>query len=83
MSTIDNNPFRPYATRRELAKGRRQMLVNIAITLAAAALAVVAHRTVGDERLVQMYVVGAVLYLVAALGSAIRWSNTPAFEPGE
>lgn len=71
------HPFRPYATCDELARGRRQAVLNVVISLAASSLAVVAHRSVGDSRLVQMYVVAAVLYLVASLGPAIRWSNTP------
>lgn len=76
-------PFRPYADRRELARGRRNFALNLAVAVAAAVLAVVADRTVGDPRLVQMYVVGAVLYLVASLGPAIRWSNTPSFDTAD
>lgn len=76
-------PFRPYADRRELAKGQRTFAFNLTVAVAAAVLAVVAHRMVGDARLVQMYVVAAVLYLVASLGPAIRWSNTPSFDAAD
>jgi hypothetical protein len=76
-------PFRPYATRDELARGRRRFLLNVLVSLAASGLALVAHRTVGDPRMVELYVVAAVLYLVSSLGPAIRWSNTPAFDAAD
>lgn len=76
-------PFRPFEDRAELRRGRRQVFVNLLISVVAVVLAVVAERTVGDPRLVQTYVVGAVLFLVASIGPAIRWSNTPAPDPGE
>jgi hypothetical protein len=58
-------------------------MVNLLVAVAAAVLAGVAHRTVGDPALVQMYVAAAVLYLISSLGPAIRWSNTPAFDAVE
>ena len=76
-------PFRPYANRDELGRGQRRFAIHLLVAVAAALLALVAHRSVGDPRLVQMYVAAAVIYLVSSLGPAIRWSNTPAFETAE
>lgn len=76
-------PFRPYPNRHELVRGQRRFTINLLIAVAAALLALVAHRAVGDPRLVQMYVAAAVIYLVSSLGPAIRWSNTPEFETAE
>jgi hypothetical protein len=79
MSHI-RHPFRPYADRKELAKGKTQVFLSVAISMVALLLAKLSASTVGDDRLVQLYVIGAVLYLVVSLGPAIRWSNTPAFD---
>lgn len=73
-------PFPPYSTPEELARGRRKMLVYLAITVGAVVLAAVAAREVGDGRLVAAYVVAAVMHLISALGPAIRWSRTPELE---
>ncbi|NYJ03023.1 hypothetical protein HNR19_003721 [Nocardioides thalensis] len=73
-------PFPPYSTREELARGRRKMFVYLAITVGAAVLAMIAAREVGDGRLVTAYVVAAVMHLASALGPAIRWSRTPELE---
>ncbi len=74
------HPFRPYSDRKELTKGKTQVFLSVAISMTALLLAKVSSTTTGDERLVQLYVVAAVLYLIASLGPAIRWSNTPAFD---
>lgn len=76
-------PFGPYPTPEELEKGRRRTAVYLATGVAAALLALVASRTVPDDMLVRVYVLAAVLNLVAGLGAAIRWSNTPAFETSD
>jgi len=73
-------PFPPYATRADLARGRRRVFVYLAITVGAGLLAAVAAREVGDARLVTGYVVAAVMHLLCALGPAIRWSRTPELE---
>ena len=78
--TNRTEPFPPYSTPQELARGRRKMFTYLAITVGAVVLAAVAARQVGDGRLVTVYVVAAVLHLVSALGPAIRWSRTPALE---
>lgn len=75
--------FAPYATDAELSRGRRRMLVYLAIAVAAAVLAMVAEREVGDSRLVTVYVVAAVMHLVSALAAAIRWSRTTALQPAD
>ena len=79
----NRHPFRPYSSRHELNKGRTQVFLSVAISMLAALLAMLTHSTVGDNGLVQLYVVAAVLYLVASLGPAIRWSNTPAFDTAD
>lgn len=73
-------PFPPYTTRQELARGRRKMFVYLAITMGAVLLAALAAREVGDGRLVAAYIVAAVMHLASALGPAIRWSRTPELE---
>ena len=82
MSRI-RQPFRPYADHKELAKGKTQVFLSVAISMVALLLAKLSQSTVGDHRLVQLYVVAAVLYLVASFGPAIRWSNTPAFDAAD
>ena len=77
------HPFRPYASRRELAKGRAQVFLGLGISMVALLLAKLSESRVDDERLVQLYVVAAVLYLIATLGPAIRWSNTQAFDTSD
>ncbi len=77
---MKKNPFEPYASPEELAQGKRKTALSLLLALAAVALAVVALRTVGDERLITAYVAAGVIWSVAALAEAVRWSNTGEFE---
>jgi len=74
------DPFGPYATQEELAKGKRRAVVNLLVAAVALSLAVVADRAVGDDRLVHTYLLAGGLYLVAGLGPALRVSRTGEFE---
>lgn len=74
------DPFAPYRTADELARGRRQTVLYLAVTVAAVVLAIVAHRYVGDPRLTRVYLLAAGLHLLGAVGPAIRWSRTPDLE---
>lgn len=76
MSTR-RDPFAPYRTADELARGRRQTLVYLAVAVSAVALAIVAQRYVGNPRLTEVYLLAAGLHLLGAVGPAIRWSRTP------
>lgn len=80
MSTPKPDPFGPYATPEELARGKRRAVVNLLVAAVAASLAVVAHRAVGDPRLVQTYLVAAALFLGAGVGPLVRVTRTGAFE---
>jgi len=80
MSTITPSRLGPYATRDELAKGRRTAIWSIAVAVVAVGLAVLASRTVEDQRLVTVYLLAGALHFVAALGPSIRWSRTPDFD---
>jgi hypothetical protein len=77
------HPFRPYSNRKELSKGKTQVFLSVAISMVAAVLAKYSAAAVGDDRLAQLYVVAALMYLLASLGPAIRWSNTPAFDTAD
>jgi hypothetical protein len=80
MSTTTPTRFGPYATRAELAKGKRKALVGLAVAVVAVTLAVVASRSAVDQQLVTVYLVAGALHLVASLAASIRWSRTPDFE---
>lgn len=69
-------PFGPYASADELAKGRRKMLLALALAVGAVVLGVVAQRTVGDGRLVTLYLAGGGVWFLSALAEAVRWSST-------
>jgi hypothetical protein len=73
------DPLGPYPTPAELARGKRRVAAGLAVGVLAVVLSVVASRTVGDERLVVVYLVAGALHLVAAVGASIRWSRTPDF----
>lgn len=77
---MKKNPFAPYASPQELAQGKRKAALSLLLALAAVALAVVALRTVGDERLVTAYAAAGVIWFATALAEAVRWSNTGEFE---
>lgn len=79
MSTT-RDPFAPFQTRDELAKGKRKVLLSLAVAVVATVLGVLAVRAVGDPRLATAYLAAAALHFGAGLGPAIRWSRTP--EPG-
>jgi hypothetical protein len=79
VSTTRPNPLGPYATPAELARGRRKVVVGLVVALLAVVLAVVASRTVGDGRLVTVYLVAAALHFGASVAASIRWSRTRAF----
>jgi hypoxanthine-guanine phosphoribosyltransferase len=74
-----NDPFGPFTSPEELARGRRTMLANLAIALAALVLAVVVSRNYDDGRLLAVYLLAGGLHFVAALAAAVRWSRTPEF----
>jgi len=74
------NAFGPYATRAELDKGKRKAVLSLVVALAAVALAVVASRTVADERLVVVYLVAGGMHFAASLAASLRWSRTPEFD---
>ena len=74
------DPFGPYRTPDELAKGKRRAVINFLVAAVALAMSVVANRAVGDDRLVSTYLLAGGLYLVAGIGPAIRASRTPEFE---
>lgn len=80
MSTTTPNPFGPYATPDELARGKRKTIVSLAVAVIAVALSVVAGRTVDDTRLVTVYLLAGALHLAACLAAAVRWSRTPDFD---
>lgn len=77
------NPFAPYASPAELSRGRRKTVLMLILTVAAVVLAVVARRVVGDDRLVLTYAAAGVIWFVAAMAEAVRWSSTGEFEPAE
>ena len=77
---MKKNPFAPYASPEELAQGERKTALSLVLALAATALAVLAVRTVDDERLVTAYVAAGVIWFVVAMAEAVRWSNTGEFE---
>lgn len=83
MRTTKPDPFGPYPTPEELAKGKRRAMVNLLVAAVAASLAVVAHRAVGDPRLVQTYLVAAALFLGAGIGPLVRVTRTGEFERAE
>jgi hypothetical protein len=72
-------PLGPYPNPDELARGKRRVLAGLVVAVLATVLAVVASRTVGDGRLVTVYLVAGALHLVSAVGASIRWSRTPEF----
>ncbi|MFC5728196.1 MULTISPECIES: hypothetical protein [Nocardioides] len=80
MSPTKPDPFGPYPSPEELARGKRRAAVNLLVAAVAATLAVVAHRAVGDPRLVQTYLVAALLFLGAGLGPLVRVTRTGDFE---
>jgi len=80
MSTITPSRFGPYATRVELAKGKRKTIVSLVVAVLATTLSVVASRTVDDGRLVTVYLVAAGMHFAASLAAAVRWSRTPDFD---
>lgn len=82
MST-NRRPFGPYTSPDELAKGRRKMLLSLALAVSAVVLGVVAQRTVADGRLVTAYLAAGLIWFVSALAEAVRWSNTRELEPAE
>jgi hypothetical protein len=79
MSTITPNTFAPYSTRAELAKGKRKALLSLAVAMTAVILAIVASRTVDDDRLVAVYALAGGMHFVVCLVASIRWSRTPTF----
>ncbi|HWI42250.1 MAG TPA: hypothetical protein VNS81_01420 [Nocardioides sp.] len=74
------DPFGPYATPEELALGKRRVLVNLLVGAVALALSVVAHRTIGDHRLVSTYLLGGGLFLASGIGHLLRVTRTGEFE---
>jgi hypothetical protein len=80
MSTMTPNHFGPYPTRAELDKGKRKAMIGLAIAVSAVVLAVVASRTVGDLRLVVVYLVAGGMHFAASLAASVRWSRTPEFD---
>lgn len=74
------DPFGPFETPEELARGRRRAAINLLVAAVASCLAVVAHRTVGDARLVQTYLLAGALFLAAGIGALVRLSRTGEFE---
>jgi hypothetical protein len=83
MSSTKPDPLGPYATPEELSRGRRRAAVHLAIAVAALCLALVADRAVGDPRLVQTYLLAAILFLLTGLGPVIRISRTQEPEPAD
>jgi hypothetical protein len=79
MSTIAPNPFGPYATPEELAKGKRKAMLSLFVAVVAVAGFVVAARTVADGRLMTVYLVAAALHFAASVSASVRWSRTPDF----
>ena len=74
------DPFGPYASPEELAKGRRRALVNLAVAAVAFTLSLVAHGAVGDDRLVATYLLAGALFLANAVGPLLRVGRTGEFE---
>jgi hypothetical protein len=79
MSATTPTQFGPYATRDELAKGKRRTIVNLLVALFAVALSIVASRLVSDGRLVALYLAAGGLHFAACVAAAVRWSRTPDF----
>ena len=77
---MKKTPFPPYSSAEELAQGKRKTALSLLLALGAVALAVVALRTVGDERLVTAYAGAGVIWFVVALAEAVRWWNTGELE---
>lgn len=78
MSTRPD-PFGPYQSPAELARGRRTALANLVVSVAAVVLAVVSARLYDDGRLVAAYLLAGTMFFVAGLAASIRWSRTPEF----
>lgn len=83
MSATTPNPFAPYPTPHELARGKRKALVSLVVAVVAIALSVVASRTVADGRLVTVYLLAGGLHFAACLAAAVRWSRTPDFDTAD
>ena len=83
MKSSKPDPLGPYATPEELSRGRRRAAVHLAIAVVALGLAILADRAIGDNRLVQTYLLAGGLYLLAGLGPVIRMSRTPELEPAD
>ncbi|WP_435772019.1 hypothetical protein [Nocardioides sp. SYSU DS0651] len=75
------DPFGPYLTPEDLAKGKRRALLNLVVAAVAFSLSLVAHRLVGDDRLVSTYLLAGGLFLVAGIGPLLRVTRTGQFEP--
>ncbi len=73
-------PFPPYSTPQELTKGKRTLALTLVIAVGAALLGIVAQRAVGDDRLVTAYTAAAIIWALAAVGEAVRWSRTGELE---
>jgi hypothetical protein len=74
------DPFGPYRSAEELAQGKRRAVVNLLVAAVALSLSVVAHRSVGDSRLVSTYLLAGALFLAAGIGPLVRVSRTGEFE---
>lgn len=74
------DPFGPYRTPDELAQGKRRAVVNLLVAAVALSLSVVAHRAVGDDRLVSTYLLAGGLFLAAGIGPLVRIGRTGTFE---
>ena len=74
------DPFGPYQSPDELAQGKKRAAINLLVAAVALSLSVVAHRVVGDGRLVSTYLLAGGLFLAAGIGPLVRIGRTGAFE---
>lgn len=74
------DPFGPYASPEELARGKRRALVNLVVAAVAFTLSLVAHGMVGDDRLVMTYLLAGSLFLANAAGALLRAGRTGELE---
>jgi hypothetical protein len=80
MRTTSPHHFGPYATPEELLEGKRRAVLCLVVALLAVALAIVASRTVGQPRLVVVYLTAGGMHFAASLAASLRWSRTPEFD---
>ncbi len=79
---MSKKPFPAYRTHDELSKGKRTLALTLVVAVCAALLGLVARHALDSERLVTAYLAATIIWALAALGEAVRWSKTD-LEPAE